>query len=234
MLENDTLWGGTYPYGLYMGVPPPPSPLSPGGRIGQTNATCCVQQCCTMLHQVNVLHPFGQGFTSVPIQWNYITVLANLLFYPLLSEKHACVCFCCGRRHIFEPIKTPAFFYYPANQALITRGNWLSFDRARIGASAKKMVEGGGGEGNTLAKSPRPPLPNKYGIKPYLFDERNSQVKPTRSKITTWLELSFVWPPTWLQLDRVGFNLIKIKFSLNSRHVFHPLATAANSRQLVL
>ena len=23
MLENDTLWGGTYPYGLYMGVPPP-------------------------------------------------------------------------------------------------------------------------------------------------------------------------------------------------------------------
>ena len=26
MLENDTLWGGTYLYGLYMGVPPPPSP----------------------------------------------------------------------------------------------------------------------------------------------------------------------------------------------------------------
>ena len=23
MLENDTLWGGTYLYGLYMGVPPP-------------------------------------------------------------------------------------------------------------------------------------------------------------------------------------------------------------------
>ena len=26
MLENDTLWGGTYLYGLYMGVPPFPSP----------------------------------------------------------------------------------------------------------------------------------------------------------------------------------------------------------------
>ena len=26
MLENDTLWGGTYLYGLYMGVPPPPPP----------------------------------------------------------------------------------------------------------------------------------------------------------------------------------------------------------------
>ena len=25
MLENGTLWGGTYLYGLYMGVPPPPS-----------------------------------------------------------------------------------------------------------------------------------------------------------------------------------------------------------------
>ena len=26
MLENDTLWGGTYLYGLYMGVRPPPPP----------------------------------------------------------------------------------------------------------------------------------------------------------------------------------------------------------------
>ena len=26
MLENDTLWGGTYLYGLRMGVPPPPPP----------------------------------------------------------------------------------------------------------------------------------------------------------------------------------------------------------------
>ena len=26
MLKNDTLWGGTYLYGLYMGVPPPPPP----------------------------------------------------------------------------------------------------------------------------------------------------------------------------------------------------------------
>ena len=31
MLENDTLWGGTYPYGLYTGEsapPPPPDPYS--------------------------------------------------------------------------------------------------------------------------------------------------------------------------------------------------------------
>ena len=27
MLENGTLWGGTYLYGLYMGVPPPPPGL---------------------------------------------------------------------------------------------------------------------------------------------------------------------------------------------------------------
>ena len=26
MLENETLWGSTYLYGLYMGVPPPPPP----------------------------------------------------------------------------------------------------------------------------------------------------------------------------------------------------------------
>ena len=30
ILENDTLWGGPYPYGLYMGVPPPPPPPPPG------------------------------------------------------------------------------------------------------------------------------------------------------------------------------------------------------------
>ena len=32
MLENDTLWGGTYLYGLYMGVPHPPPP--PPGFCG--------------------------------------------------------------------------------------------------------------------------------------------------------------------------------------------------------
>ena len=26
VLKNGTLWGGTYLYGLYMGVPPPPPP----------------------------------------------------------------------------------------------------------------------------------------------------------------------------------------------------------------
>ena len=31
MLENDTLWGGTYLYGLYMGVPPLPPP--PGNNL---------------------------------------------------------------------------------------------------------------------------------------------------------------------------------------------------------
>ena len=38
--------------------------------------------------------------------------------------------------------------------------------------------------------------------------------------------------PTWLELDRVGLNLIKLKFSPNSRQVFHRLATSANSSQL--
>ena len=31
MLENDTLWGGTYLHGLYMGVPPLPPP---GKKVG--------------------------------------------------------------------------------------------------------------------------------------------------------------------------------------------------------
>ena len=38
MLENGTLWGGTYPYGLYMGVPPPPPPgPNHGARLGMNS-----------------------------------------------------------------------------------------------------------------------------------------------------------------------------------------------------
>ena len=56
MLENDTCWGGTYLYGLYMGVPPsaPPllcheSPPSPWGRV-----KCCFNHFTghTTQHQV--------------------------------------------------------------------------------------------------------------------------------------------------------------------------------------
>ena len=35
---------------------------------GQTDATCCMQKCCTMLHEM--LHPFDRGFTIVTrISW---------------------------------------------------------------------------------------------------------------------------------------------------------------------
>ena len=46
------------------------------------------------------------------------------------------------------------------------------------------------------------------------------------------MELGIVWPPTWSELDRVGLNLIKLKFSPNSSQVFHRLATSVNSIQL--
>ena len=46
------------------------------------------------------------------------------------------------------------------------------------------------------------------------------------------MELGIVWPPTWLELDRVGLNWIKLKFSPNSSDVFHRLAASANSSQL--
>ena len=64
--------------------------------------------------------------------------------------------------------------------------------------------------------------------------KRYSQLKPTRAKFTTSLELGIVWPPTWLELARVGLNLIKLKFSPNSSQVFHRLATSANYNQVVL
>ena len=51
MLENGTLWGGTYLYGSYMGVPP-------REHTAQAEETCGVQQC-----RANILHVFGQDFT---------------------------------------------------------------------------------------------------------------------------------------------------------------------------
>ena len=64
--------------------------------------------------------------------------------------------------------------------------------------------------------------------------KQSSQLKPTRAKFTALMELGIVWPPTWLELSRVGLNLIKLKFSPNSIQVFHRLAISANSRQVVL
>ena len=64
--------------------------------------------------------------------------------------------------------------------------------------------------------------------------KRSSQLKPTRAKFTTWMELGIVWPPTRLELDQVGLNLIKLRFSPNSSQFFHRLATSANSRHVLL
>ena len=56
--------------------------------------------------------------------------------------------------------------------------------------------------------------------------------KPIRAKFTSSMELGIAWPPTWLELARVGLNLIKLKSSPNSSQVFHRLATSANSSLL--
>ena len=64
------------------------------------------------------------------------------------------------------------------------------------------------------------------------------QLKPTQAKFTTSMELGIVWPPTWLELARVGLNLIKVKFPPNSSQVFSTVCALqsiqANSRQVVL
>ena len=64
--------------------------------------------------------------------------------------------------------------------------------------------------------------------------KRYSQLKPTRAKFTTSMELGIIWSPTWLELAQVGLNLIKLKFSPNLSQVFHRLATLANLSQVVL
>ena len=51
ILENGALWGGTYLYGLYMGVPPQELCEGGGGVRWQINAAC-------MLSYNNVIHSF--------------------------------------------------------------------------------------------------------------------------------------------------------------------------------
>ena len=58
--------------------------------------------------------------------------------------------------------------------------------------------------------------------------KRSSQLKPTRAKFTTSMELGIVWTTTWFELARVGSSWL----SANSNQVFHRLATSANSSQL--
>ena len=67
--------------------------------------------------------------------------------------------------------------------------------------------------------------------------KRSSQPKPTRAKFTTSMELGIVWPSTWLELDRVGLNLIKLNLRPTRARfstVWPPQPTQANSRQVVL
>ena len=59
--------------------------------------------------------------------------------------------------------------------------------------------------------------------------KQHCQLEPPRSAFSTWMGLGIVWPPNWIELDRVRLNLIKLKFSPNSSHVFHVWPSSANS-----
>ena len=63
------------------------------------------------------------------------------------------------------------------------------------------------------------------------------RVLPTQANSNQVHNLGIVWPPTWLELARVGLNLIKLEFSPNWSHVstvWPPQPTQANARQVVL
>ena len=61
-----------------------------------------------------------------------------------------------------------------------------------------------------------------------------SQLEPSSQLRWSWVSFGHPLGLSWLELDRVGLNLIKVKFSPNSSQVFHRLATSANSHQVVL
>ena len=58
--------------------------------------------------------------------------------------------------------------------------------------------------------------------------KRCSQLKPTRAKFSSPMELGIVWPPTWLESACWTSSNVR----RTSSHVFHRLATSANSSQL--
>ena len=76
------------------------------------------------------------------------------------------------------------------------------------------------------SKSPFKPWPNG--------PPNSSQLEPSSQLRWSWRSFGHPLGLSWLELDRVGLNLIKLKFSPNSSRVFHRLATSANSRQVVL
>ena len=60
----------------------------------------------------------------------------------------------------------------------------------------------------------------------------SSQLKPcSQLRWINWVLFGHPLGLSWLELDQVGLNLIKLKFLRNLNHVFHRLA---NSRQVVL
>ena len=60
--------------------------------------------------------------------------------------------------------------------------------------------------------------------------QRCSQLKRTRTKFTTSMDLGIVWPPTWVELARDGLNLIKLKFALNSSQMSTSGQSASSSQ----
>ena len=73
------------------------------------------------------------------------------------------------------------------------------------------------------------------GTKPWQNGTPNSsQLEPSFQLGWSWVSFGQPLGSRWMELDRVGMNLIKLKFSPNSSQVFHRLATSANSSQVVL
>ena len=66
MLENDTLWGGTYLYGLDMGVSSPPPP--PPGMLAPLLRTCgvslCPHSCISLFSVVSLFVLIGVSLCS--------------------------------------------------------------------------------------------------------------------------------------------------------------------------
>ena len=74
-----------------------------------------------------------------------------------------------------------------------------------------------------------------FNIKPWPKGTPNSiQLEPSSQLRWSWVSFGHPLGLSWLELDRVGSNLIKLTFSPNSSQVFHRLAISTNSCQAVL
>ena len=129
-----------------------------------------------------------------------------------------------------NPPKFPQESYSFSVKEDVARPGYIVTDQLNVRDGDKNVRE-------SKSIKPSPPHPTSLFRTAYLLRSKRSRSSYFSSPGSSQVQFQLGWSwvpfahPLGLELDRVGLNF-KLKFSPNSRHVFHRLATSANSRQV--